>query len=507
MGSGLPLCRTRRIGGMKKFKISFYTKISLVFLISILFLGGTLAYLTLTSNKMFVQETTQKVNRNLAREMAMEFQPYLIDSIDTQSIKEKIQYLKGINPQVDIYLLTGSGKIKGSFLGGESSTELATGIVDTQPIKAFIAGEKLPILGQDPLNPGMMEPFSASHISIMGSEGCYLYVILEGEQYDATAGMLANSYIIKNSMIGLAIIILATLLLGLLVFRLLTHRLRAVTATVVAFEHGQLDKRVKVKVDDEIGQLGNSFNQMADTLVANMEEIKKVDRLRRELIANVSHDLRSPLASIQGYLETILQKDQSLTREDRTRYYEIVLRNTRKLGNLIGELFELSKLDARDVKPDLEPVSIAELAQDLVAQFQPIAAEKKIRLKAVLPNEPLKLVNADIALMERAISNLIDNAIKNTPQGGQVTITPHNTGKKVEVEISDTGVGISEEQIERIFDRFYQADTSRSPGNGAGLGLSIAQKILELHGSKLSVKSVINQGTTFSFTLSPYHGK
>lgn len=491
---------------MNIFKNSFYAKISAVFLVCVLILGGALAYLTLNSSLMFVEETTQKVNLNLAHEMAMEFQPYLMDSIESDSIIKKIQYLEGINPQVDIYLLGSNGMIKGSFLGQNAPPELAMATVDTTPLDAYLAGETLPILGEDPINPEVKKPFSVAHISIMGSDGCYLYVILESQQYDEVAGMLAESYIIKNSMIGLLIVILTTAFLGLLVFRLLTHRLTNVTNTVVAFEHGQLDERVKVQSNDELGTLASSFNQMADTIVANMDEIKQVDRLRRELIANVSHDLRSPLASIQGYLETIQFKDEekTLSDEDRTKYYNIVLRNTKKLGNLIAELFELSKLDAKNVQPDLEPVSIAELAQDVVMQFQPQANAKSIILEANLPNESLKLVNADIALMERAISNLIDNAIKNTPENGMVTLTPANDGDRVMVKITDTGVGISEDQIARIFDRFYQVDGSRTPGNGAGLGLSIAQKILELHGAKLSVQSALNQGTTFSFRLLPY---
>ncbi|MGB0346481.1 MAG: histidine kinase dimerization/phospho-acceptor domain-containing protein, partial [Balneolaceae bacterium] len=385
---------------MNIFKNSFYAKISAVFLVCVLILGGALAYLTLNSSLMFVEETTQKVNLNLAHEMAMEFQPYLMDSIESDSIIKKIQYLEGINPQVDIYLLGSNGMIKGSFLGQNAPPELAMATVDTTPLDAYLAGETLPILGEDPINPEVKKPFSVAHISIMGSDGCYLYVILESQQYDEVAGMLAESYIIKNSMIGLLIVILTTAFLGLLVFRLLTHRLTNVTNTVVAFEHGQLDERVKVQSNDELGTLASSFNQMADTIVANMDEIKQVDRLRRELIANVSHDLRSPLASIQGYLETIQFKDEekTLSDEDRTKYYNIVLRNTKKLGNLIAELFELSKLDAKNVQPDLEPVSIAELAQDVVMQFQPQANAKSIILEANLPNESLKLVNADIAL-------------------------------------------------------------------------------------------------------------
>ena len=489
---------------MKMFTQSFYGKLSLVFLFLILILGSSLAYLSMKSSLMFVEETQQKVNKDLAFEMAMEIQPFLNDAIEVDSIQNKIEYLQGINPQVDIYLVGKNGMIKGVFLGEESSASLQLNTIQTKPLDEFLSNAELPILGQDPINPSQSKPFSVANISIMGEEGCYLYVILGGKLYDETAGMLAESYIIKNSMLGLIIIILTTLLLGLLIFRWLTSRLREMSDTVLAFEHGQLEQRVVVNSEDEIGQLGTSFNQMADTLVANMDEIKQVDKLRRELIANVSHDLRSPLASIQGYLETIQQKEETLSVEDRNRYYDIVLRNTHKLGNLIGELFELSKLDAKNVQPALEPVSIAELAQDLVAQFQPQALEKEIKLVAILPDEPINLVNADIALMERALSNLIDNAIKNTPEHGEVTITPTNTGKKVSIDISDTGIGIPEDQITRIFDRFYQTDPSRTGDSGVGLGLSIAQKILELHGSKLSVKSVLNQGTTFSFSLLPY---
>lgn len=483
---------------------SFYGKLSLVFLILILFLGGSLAFLSMKSSLMFVEETTQKVNKDLAFEMAMEIQPFLNDAIEVDSIQNKIEYLQGINPQVDIYLVGGTGMIKGVFLGEDNSSILEFNYIDTNPLNEYLSGAKLPILGQDPLQGASLKPFSVANVSIMGEEGCYLYVILGGKLYDETAGILAESYIIKNSMLGLGIILIGTILLGLLIFRWLTYRLRDMTTTVMAFEHGQLEKRVKIDSKDEIGVLGSSFNQMADTLVSNMDEIKQVDKLRRELIANVSHDLRSPLASIQGYLETIQQKDKTLSNEERNRYYDIVLRNTRKLGNLIAELFELSKLDAKNVQPELEPVSIAELAQDLVAQFQPQALEKSIILKAILPNEPLKLVNADIALMERAISNLIDNAIKNTPNKGEVYIIPANEGNLVRVEISDTGVGIPQDQIAQIFDRLYQTDHSRTGNNGVGLGLSIAQKILELHGSKLSVKSVLNKGTTFSFSLLPY---
>ncbi len=486
-----------------KLKQSFYTKISTAFLVLVLALGGTFAYMGVSSSLMFVEETGQKVNKMLAADMSSHFQPYLMDSIEGDSIISQIKYLNGINPEIDIYLLSSSGMIKWYYPSQDPDAELQIDRVNTKPLDEFLAGSTLPIYGDDPLNAGVQKPFSVAPISIMGSKGCYLYVILSGQQFDETAAMVQNSYIMRNTFIALGLILLVTLILGLIVFRLLTGRLRHVSETVKSFEQGQLDKRVSITSKDEIGVLGSSFNQMADTLVANMEEIKQIDKLRRELVANVSHDLRSPLASIQGYLETILDKEPEIAPEERSKYYQIVLRNTKKLGKLIEELFELSKFDAQDVQPEMEPVSMAELAQDLVVQFKPIAEQKGIEIEAVIPKEPVELVYADIALMERAISNLIDNALKHTPEGGKVSIIYSNDNGNVSFTISDTGKGIAEENIQRIFDRFYQEDPSRTVGSGAGLGLSIAQKILELHGASLDVQSGLGKGTSVSFVLSP----
>lgn len=451
-----------------------------------------------------MEETTQRVNFNLANELATNLQHTLDRTDDQEEIQKEINYYKGINPGIDIYLLNGQGMIKRSFFGdAEVDDEVQMATIDVSPLNDFIASESdIYVRGSDPRNPSNKKPFSAANVNIMGEEGCYLYIILNGEEYEQVANIVGDSYILKSSLLGLLLIVLSTGGIGLILFRNLTKRLNSMQNVVVAFEQGQLEKRIHVESEDEIGTLGNSFNQMADTIVANMEEIKKSDMYRRELVANVSHDLRSPLASIQGYLETIQIKEETLSAEDRNRYFDIVLNNTRKLNNLVAELFELSKLDAQDVKPTLEKVSIAELVQDLVYQFQPQAENKQIKLEAIIPDDPLNFVYADIALMERAVGNLIDNAIKHTPSNGTVSIIPNNEKENsVSVAISDTGQGIGEEDLKRIFDRFYQVDKSRTTGSGAGLGLSITQKILELHGSKLSVESALNKGTTFSFVL------
>lgn len=484
---------------MTRILNSFYARLSVLFLVLILLLGGIIAFLSVHAAMQLADEAEQKLNQDLAQNLASEFQPFLIDSIDQEAIREKIQYMMIVNPRIEIYLLGGNGMIKASFLGEDKA--LAQSTVDTEPLDAYLAGVALPILGEDPVHATRKKPFSVAPIEIMGETGCYLYIILGSEQYDSVASMVGDSYIVQTTLKGLGLVILVTAVIGVVLFGFLTRRLRGMKEVVGAFARGQFDRRIEPTSDDEIGQLAASFNQMADTIEANVEELRRTDRLRRELIANVSHDLRSPLAVMQGYLETIMMKTETLDTEERQRYMDIVYKNTRSLNTLVGELFELSKLDAHQVEPACEAFSLAELVQDLVMQYEAKADEYDVRLEADLPDR-LSLVYADIGLVERAISNLIDNAIRYTPPGGSVRVIPTNEGDAVSVRVVDTGYGIPAEDLPHIFERFYRVEKSRSRDKGGtGLGLAIARKIMELHGTTLDVKSALNQGTTFSFSL------
>lgn len=193
-------------------------------------------------------------------------------------------------------------------------------------------------------------------------------------------------------------------------------------------------------------------------------------------------------------------KDQSLVPEQREKYLHILLKNTNMLNKLVGDLFELSKLDARQIEPQVEPFNMAELTQDVVMKFQPLAGEMGVALTADLPKD-LPNVRGDLALIERALSNLIENAVRYTPGNGSVCVRLENTNHAVYVFVSDTGPGIPAEDLSRIFERFYRLEKSRTSRHGAGLGLAIAQKIIELHNSRIKVESVVNEGTTFSFVL------
>jgi signal transduction histidine kinase len=177
------------------------------------------------------------------------------------------------------------------------------------------------------------------------------------------------------------------------------------------------------------------------------------------------------------------------------------LRNAQRLNDLVGELFELSKLETKQIEPNVERFPIAELVQDVVMQYQPRAEEQGIDLRAQLPERHAR-VEADIGLVERAFSNLIDNALHYTPEGGRVHVRLNNEHREVCVEVKDTGPGIPEDDLPHIFERFYRVDKSRDRDRGgAGLGLAIAKTILELHDCTLEVESTVGEGTTFRFRL------
>ena len=480
---------------------SFYLKIAVIFSVILLAFGALVIYITMNASSEIAQEAIQKTNHDIASVLAEEFQPMLAESFNQEEIEAKLTELSGKNPQFDFYLLSNSGYIKSIIPASKEKVAIDQIIIDTEPLDRFINRDPLPILASDPLDPARKKPFSAANVSIMGSEGCYLYVVLEGDQFTQATAMITDSYIVRGTLMLLGVILLISLITGLFIFSNLTSRLRKIKKTVTGFERGQLNDRIDVQGNDELSELSVCFNRMADTLVDNMKEIQKTDRLRRELVANVSHDLRSPIASIQGYLETIQMKGETITKEELNSYFSTVLSNTQKLKRLIDDLFELSKLDAEEVTPNLEHISMAELIQDLVQQFNPIAEKKGVTLEAEFPKNPNALIDADISLMNRALTNLIDNAIQHTPENGRVTISSIKSGKDFVLEISDTGCGIPEEDLPHVFDRFYQADKSRSEKQGAGLGLAIAQKIFRLHGAEVMVNSIENKGTTFRVAI------
>jgi signal transduction histidine kinase len=488
---------------LKAILHSFYGKISLVFLFILLALGIILSYLTITTCINMIDEVRQKLNSPIARNVAKVFEPLFLKNVDADSIRTVIDGMMLVNPEIEIHFLDDHGNILDSFVPPGGVVKMKK--VDLMPIKKFLENPyDIHCVGDAPCKPGMQMLFSAAPIRYTPTQSGYVYVVLGVKQYHNAISLIRNSYIGRSTIQVLTITLLFTAIIGLILFGMITRRFQRMTQIVNEFANGNLDQRIEITSHDEIGQLAAAFNQMADTIQHNIWEISEKEQHRRDLIANISHDLRSPLASIQGYLETILMKDQQITDAQRKRMLETIFKNALQLNRLVNELFEFSKLDAQQVQPQIEPFSIAELTHDIILKFKPVADQRNIRLQLVLPRTSLPLVLGDIGMIERALSNLIDNALNYTPPGGTVMVTVEKKDHKVCVRITDTGKGIPEADLPHIFERFYRVEKSRSrqsePG-GAGLGLAITKKILEAHNSEITVKSELGKGTEFEFAL------
>jgi len=251
---------------------------------------------------------------------------------------------------------------------------------------------------------------------------------------------------------------------------------------------------------DEIGRLADSVNRMAERMLKQMESMKQADTTRRELIANISHDLRTPLASLQGYLETLQVRDAVLTAAEKEAYLQTALRHTEQLSSLVAQLFELAKLDSEQAAIFPEPFVLEELVQDVMQQFELSAQQKDVRLETRAPAE-IPMVFGDIGLIERVLRNLLENALRYTAAGRTIGVSVIAGEKACQVEVWDTGVGIEAADLPRIFDRFYRGEKSRSAAaTHAGLGLAIVKRIVELHGGSIEVSSRPGM-TVFGFTL------
>lgn len=493
---------------------TLYSKLAAV-LFGLVFLMGMVFFaLVRYSSELYHHEVTQHLNSELAGHIAGEMQLFDDAGINASALKQVFHMLMVVNPAIEVYLLDNDGGILGYAMPKEKVKRTE---VDIEPIRRFLKpGSEYPIMGDNPRDPLGSKIFSAAPIHGAHGQNGYVYVILGGDKLDSISHMLESGYIAHYMWWGIVASGLIALLTGLMLFYYLTRRLHALSEKMRAYSTGDSggsghsgDWRYYPggRGADEIDTLGESFNAMADRIENQVRNLVRTDSQRRELVANVSHDLRTPLASLHGYLETLILKEHSLTEQERRKYIEIAAAHSERLSTLISELFELAKLDSCESLINVEPFSLAELIQDVVQKFKLNADEKGIELGMRLDGN-LPFAYGDIALIQRVLENLIVNALAHTPAGGSVSVSLARDSDKIRVQITDTGHGIPPEEVPHIFDRFYRLEKSRGEpvgnfgtGGNAGLGLAIVKRILKLHGSDIAARSEPPQGTTFSFAM------
>lgn len=246
---------------------------------------------------------------------------------------------------------------------------------------------------------------------------------------------------------------------------------------------GEYDIELESKREDEIGELTNNFNKMTHGL-------KSTENLQKEFINNVSHEIKTPVSSIEGFAKFL--KDKNLTQEEREEYANIIIEEAKRLENLTGKILKLSKLNNQEIITNKQEIEIAEQIRKAISLLEPKWSKKDIKINVSLEE---KIFLGDEDLIFQVWVNIIDNAIKFSNEGGSIDIKVYEKDGNINVEIKDRGIGMKEEELEKVYDRFYQIDRSHSK-EGSGLGLAIVKRIVELSEGKIEIKSKENKGTT-----------
>jgi two-component system, OmpR family, sensor kinase len=478
---------------------TLYTKLSAALVFVFLLMGLIYGFSTLYVTSGYLQHLNQEVNRDLAKNLVADRNLVQQDKINQQALKDLFHDYMIVNPGIEIYLLDLSGNILSYSADPEKVKRKR---VSLGPIQKMIAGEL--VVGDDPRSVEKQKAFSVTHVPSQQQPEGYLYVVLQGEEYDTANDILKNSYLFKVSAWSVAISLLVGLLIGLFLFYNLTKRLRMLATAVNRFASSGFLEQPDIqlpdkKSDDEIDRLCASFRALTEHTLDQFNQLSHQDQMRRELVANVSHDLRTPVAAMQGYLET-MSLSNNLGEQEKRQYLEVALRHSKRLAKLVESLFELAKLEMKEVKPNLESFPIAELLMDVVKKFESSHAQDTIQLKCQC-EEDMPFVYADICLIERVMDNLIENAFTFSKPGDSIIVTAKHIDNKIKIEVIDSGCGIDPQDVPKIFDQFYQAQNKHRKGSHAGLGLSIVKRILELHGEQIHVSSQLNKGTSFCFSI------
>jgi len=482
-------------------KMTLTQRLSLVFALLLLVCCGTSVWLQVRSNKMHELEVVQGLSRDLAQHIARDTQLMDANGLKPDAVRELFSQLMLVNPSVEVYLLDGDGKIVGDAAPRD---RVLRDRVDLAPVRRLLAGDPLPILGDDPRSMDARKVFSAAPLMVMGRPAGFLYVVLLGEAHDRFAERGATSEALSTALWSIGLIALLCLLAGLAAFGWITRPLRRLTDSVGRFDINAAPVALPASTvepmrqgHDEIAVLDATFKQMQRRLSEQWQTLTRQSQDRRELVANISHDLRTPLASLHGYLEVLSVKDASLSIEERRRYLGIALDQSRKVGGLAQSLLELVRLEHGFVVPVMERFSLTDLVQDIFQKFELSAEAKAVTLT---PNFAPSIpgVHADLGLIERVLTNLLDNALRHTPADGEVKVSLLPKGRFVEVTVSDSGPGIAPELREGLFLRPFNIGGARRDG---GLGLRIVHQILQLHGHRIELLDVPGQGATFRFAL------
>ncbi|TQV76778.1 HAMP domain-containing histidine kinase [Aliikangiella marina] len=484
--------------------MNLYQKLALTLLTTFVLLVGAFALILQSLEAASRDKAEQELHRNLAAYLVQDNPLLASGKYDKKALENLFHSMMILGPNFEFYVLDPEGKI---LTYSAKPGEVIRDSVSLEPINWSINQQmSFPLYADDPRS-NKQKIFSVAEVKTGEELTGYLYVIIGGQKYDSIFSSAKNNE--KLRVMGyLAAASLVFLFICLLIsFKLFVRPLKQLASQVTTLK-ARLNQETLTPLESqsksgEVAELTLAFNQLISQVNRQIVQLESVDKDRRELLAHLSHDLRTPLSSLQGFLETIKLKAGELTQRENLNYVDKSLKNANSLKSFVDQIFELAHLESGEITVTKESFPIADLLYDTVDKFSGLASKKSISLKVLLDNEQLML-NTDIAKLERILTNLIENAIRHTPENGEIILQASTDNKvnQVTLEINDNGTGLNQQELPSLFDaRFRGKQAVDDENRHIGLGLTITRKLVRVLGSEISARNNSQGGASFSFAL------
>jgi len=473
---------------------------------SFIFIFSLLCTLVFNWSKQLEQSAQDHAQQNLHLQLAEHLvndNPLIKQGVyDYKALENLFHTLMILGPAFEFYFVDSTGKLLTYSAKPEQVIKQKINLV---PIKELInKTSTTPIYGDDPRS-NTQKIFSAAPVYNQQQLQGYLYVIIGGQTFDTLLNNIKSNDILKIGAIGFVVAVITLLIIMLILFRFFTLPLTQLNNEICQIRAAnysltKMTQSPRYSGNNEIGNLSKGVHGMLSRIDDQLKSLQQADKQRRELLTHLSHDLRTPLASLHGFIEVIKKPKSHLNEHEKQHYLSLAMDNCQQLKLLIEQIFELAHLESGQVKINTETFNLGELIYDCLAKLALTAQKAGITLQ-VIPEICDFTVTTDIAKLERILTNLIENAIRHTPEKGTVSISVSQQSEQLYVTVSDTGIGIHEDELHAIFEPHYQARNSIKRGT-SGLGLAICKHLLTLMDSNIEVKSTLGKGSQFRFNLS-----
>lgn len=483
---------------MKERQFGIFRRMVILVFSVITVLGILFIVITYLATTNYHQASTQLLNKDVAAHIAEFTSPFDKDGINKQKADSVFHDAMVLSPSAEVYFLDTAGKVI-AFHAPQAEIRLWT--IPLANINKYIATQGQEYMkAPDPKDPSHPKIFSAAEVYGKTKKLGYTYVILDSKSSENIMGTLLDSHISSLAIKVFIAIIVLSLIISIFYLMRIRKSFNRLIDVLQRFEGGDYTARFQVDEKDDLAPVTHAFNNMADLLAQNINNLTKSEWERKDFIAIISHDLRTPLAIARGYAETILiTENEKKTREEQRReYMQLILQKIHQVETMVKQLFELSKIEAAEFKPRKEPFVLAEIVQEIINTFQLRAAEKNISLRCTQCQYHV-WVAADVGMMERVVQNLVDNAIKNTPEGGTIQVSIVLDNQNLIFSVANTGSPLPEDLLQWINSfKENRGLLGKRPAK-LGLGLLIVQKILLLHDS--SLEAYIQEGSRNIFNF------